>query len=53
MNDINVLASCKLTMKNKKLLKNRYKIEFINNRLNKKNKKIINFFIFFILGKYD
>jgi transposase len=31
--DINVLASYKLNMKNKKLLKNRYKIEFTNNRL--------------------
>ena len=33
--DINVLASYKLTMQNKKLLKNRYKIEFTNNRLDK------------------
>ena len=31
--DINVLASHKLTIQNKKLLKNRYKIEFTNNRL--------------------
>ena len=33
MKDINVLASHKLNKKNKKLLKNRYKIEFTNNRL--------------------
>ena len=33
MKDINILASHKL---NKKLLKNRYKIEFTNNRLDKK-----------------
>jgi len=38
--DINVLASHKLNMKNKKLLKNRYKIEFTNNRLDRENKKI-------------
>jgi hypothetical protein len=35
MKDINVLTSYKLTMKNKKLLKNRSKIEFTNNRLDK------------------
>ena len=46
MKDINVLASYKLTMKNKKLLKNRYKIEFTNNRLDKENKKIRIFFYF-------
>ena len=34
MKDINVLL-LKLTMKNKKLSKNRYKIEFTNNRLDK------------------
>ena len=31
--DINILASHKLNLKNKNLLKNRYKIEFTNNRL--------------------
>jgi hypothetical protein len=39
-------------MKNKKLLKNIYKIEFTNNRLDRENKKILNFFIFSIVGKY-
>ena len=39
-------------MKNKNLLKNRYKIEFTNNRLDRENKKIQNFFIFSIVGKY-
>ena len=34
MKDINFLL-LKLTMKNKKLSKNRYKIEFTNNRLDK------------------
>jgi hypothetical protein len=40
MKDINILASHKLNIKNKNLLKNRYKIEFTNNRLDRENKKI-------------
>ena len=40
MKDINVLASYKLNKKNKKLLKNRYKIEFTNNRLDREYKRI-------------
>ena len=35
--DINILTSHKLNIKNKNLLKNRYKIEFTNNRLDREN----------------